>query len=1434
MSKTPEQTIIDTSVDPSLSYLQSSQVGQIVSSENGIITTRTDKGVVYNTVENVTKVISKVVETNVNADWEATTGTGFIKNKPNLGVYATQTQVNQSIGSAIGNLINGAPTALDTLSEIANSLGNNSSLASTITNQLANKADTSYVDELYNTIATNDIGNMHFDNTTMSPVSNVSNITLQVGGDQNFVFDTNGDLSIPGMLVTTGVGTPRFSSATDFIIDAQNRVKIENGAFKLASKTNAERALMLAQAGDMIYNTTSNEVQVYRNGAWSSVGSGGTANTGNIAFAGTNIYNNAGDNIDIFTNGANYSEVWLIENYGVIIASDGENKQWHFKQDGLIHLPDGASGLTSNGNIEITSSGGTIGPGPFGEGIGIIGSDPTSNKAGGQVYIQGGQDMSESGGPTTRGGIVVISGGQGANDVDASHGGHVEIYAGPAARFGGDVRIESGSTYSTSGQAGEILIQSGSSVQGVGGNITIQSGVGTEGLQGFEGALKMRGANVDIVSSFESFKVKTGDVDSQDGGPNVWEFDNAGNLTFPDGTVQSTAFTGSTGGGFDGSQVIEISNTTHSTTATNGALKVAGGVGIGGNLNADGTKHTLNGNLHITGLDSSSLYIGAYADDQPLTAPVLVAKDSYDTYVQAALINSSQYGSADWVAYSNQGDETEGWADMGMTGSNFSDINYSITRPNDGYFFVQGLTGQGGNMVLATGNTGGETHRDIVFATGGFLAENERMRLDHESSTLYIGAHGDLGGTNITNLDVNGSVTARGQVDLGSLANITITGGTSGKVLSTDGTGGLSWVSPQSGPTGAQGQGFNFRGAYDSGASYQPYDVVTDGGFAYVSVQASQPGVGDDIFNTEYWQMFTARGSQGIEGPQGDTGTQGVSVTLQGTLALIADLDDVVNPQQGDAWIVTESNGGDLFFRTSSATWDNIGKIVGPEGPRGPQGLKGDTGSQGEPGTPADTGNFTFNGDTLTSPTAGVIQIPNGDTGGINTLNNRGRLWFGSDTSFYMVTDDTYQFSFLANGKVTFGGGYTFPNVKGTNGQILVTNGSGVLSWQNQAGLTNIFDQTLNTTDDVIFNRVTSPSYDFPNAGGVIQQDGDPGRYNIFINAESNVVIDTNQGTYQWVLGNDGSLTFPNGAKLNNGTANQFATDNQATTSLDLRDTNGAGFFTNNDGYTLRSNSNKNWVFGTDGSLSTPSTWSIGNSGTGTGIGNDGYANPNDLYAKASEAFFILTDTNTYSQGESQWMFSHKNIQLPAGGDIVDSNGTSVLGGGSVNTGNITFSDTTLTSSNGNVKIHFTPSASPAVEFNFTETGEFILPNGGTQRSVGIVSCPPNVDTVIYTSIEQYTHTLKLLLCIEGYEGSNTGNDIDTQSCEMIVAKSHRNNTVSGSAYGLVYTSASPLVTLSTRWDVATSRIEVICRPASLTNSVSVRITGTELTTTQI
>jgi hypothetical protein len=225
----------------------------------------------------------------------------------------------------------------------------------------------------------------------------------------------------------------------------------------------------------------------------------------------------------------------------------------------------------------------------------------------------------------------------------------------------------------------------------------------------------------------------------------------------------------SSGSSFNGGTItnaLAVSNSTVSTNYNNGAFTVTGGVGIGENLHVQG---------HIA--SETTIYAGHLSDFGSWTVPVFIGRDAGSEFVQGAVVNNTDTGSADWVAYGDSSDDTTGWADMGFTGTNFSDANYTITGSSDGYVFVQGLDGshggpQGGNLVLATGQKG--AHNDIVFATGGFLTVNEKMRLDYEDETFYVGGHayGNMSST-ATNLDVLGNVVAHKSVSISTFMKLT-------------------------------------------------------------------------------------------------------------------------------------------------------------------------------------------------------------------------------------------------------------------------------------------------------------------------------------------------------------------------------------------------------------------------------------------------------------------------------------------------------------------------------------------------------------------------------------------------------------------------------------------------------------------------------------
>ena len=139
-----------------------------------------------------------------------------------------------------------------------------------------------------------------------------------------------------------------------------------------------------------------------------------------------------------------------------------------------------------------------------------------------------------------------------------------------------------------------------------------------------------------------------------------------------------------------------------STTATNnnstGALLVAGGTAIAGNLNVGG-----------------QAFIGAGAQSTAFTNPISVERGTSASgagvqHIQHALINASNTGSSDFAAYGNNynlANGDHGWLNVGFTGDAFNDTAYTLTKPNDGYIFASGANATvGGNLVMSTDGVG--------------------------------------------------------------------------------------------------------------------------------------------------------------------------------------------------------------------------------------------------------------------------------------------------------------------------------------------------------------------------------------------------------------------------------------------------------------------------------------------------------------------------------------------------------------------------------------------------------------------------------------------------------------------------------------------------------------------------------------------------------
>jgi hypothetical protein len=72
------------------------------------------------------------------------------------------------------------------------------------------------------------------------------------------------------------------------------------------------------------------------------------------------------------------------------------------------------------------------------------------------------------------------------------------------------------------------------------------------------------------------------------------------------------------------------------------------------------------------------------------------------------------------------------------------------------------------------------------------------------------------------------------------------------------------------GPTGPRGDGFNFRGQWDTNTTYKPNDVVTEDGSSYVA-RGESVGVDPQLPGAD-WAPFVARGEMGPPGLNGANG----------------------------------------------------------------------------------------------------------------------------------------------------------------------------------------------------------------------------------------------------------------------------------------------------------------------------------------------------------------------------------------------------------------------------------------------------------------------------------------------------------------------------------------------------------------------------------
>jgi len=355
----------------------------------------------------------------------------------------------------------------------------------------------------------------------------------------------------------------------------------------------------------------------------------------------------------------------------------------------------------------------------------------------------------------------------------------------------------------------------------------------------------------------------------------------------------------------------------------------------------------------------------------------------------------------------------------------------------------------------------------------------------------------------------------------------------------------------------------------------------------------------------------------------------------------------------------------------------------------------------GPNGPTADQGTITNQLQRVTS----VVYINNNmQAGGANNevqLNLDGiitgdnELRYDANTNVLTTGGLTLTGNLLVNGTSNLGGPSGLKITGGSTGQFLKTDGNGNIAWASVSDFQATANWTANSGPSRILNKPTFATV------------ATSGSYNDLQGIPSLVAVAT-----------DGQYSSLSGRPTIPGNTSQLIND--------------SGFVTSTGIPTQTGNSGK--YLTTNGNITSWATVSIG------------VASYNDLTNKPTiPAAQIQSDWTQTTNTELDFIknkptlvtnldsLSDVTITSASSGQVLKYNGNVWINdtdstGGGASTGNITFSDTTMASTNGNVKIGFSPSASPAVEFTFVTTGNLALPKGTilSETANSTTITPPN------------------------------------------------------------------------------------------------------------
>jgi hypothetical protein len=311
------------------------------------------------------------------------------------------------------------------------------------------------------------------------------------------------------------------------------------------------------------------------------------------------------------------------------------------------------------------------------------------------------------------------------------------------------------------------------------------------------------------------------------------------------------------------------------------------------------------------------------------------------------------------------------------------------------------------------------------------------------------------------------NLTVTAATNLGNITNITITGGTAGQVLSTDGTGNVSFIT-----LGNYDQQLNTTDdvTFDTVATRRitaPINVTAE-------IRTSSTGLGNKTWAFGSTGILTLPVNGDIRNSAGQS--------LLSYAAVAADIiSDVDNTRDlgavGNRW--SQGHFTNIYGAlTGNVTGDLTGNVTGNTAGVHTGAVTGNltgnvTGNTAGVHTGAVTGNLT--GNVTGNLTGNVTGDVTGNVTGDVTGNVQGSVF----------ANDSTQMINAVTGKVVGPIQVDVSNISilgGSNNQVLKTNGAGVLSWVTQSGGPGGGAVVLDDLTDVVITSVSS--------GQVLKYDG--------------------------------------------------------------------------------------------------------------------------------------------------------------------------------------------------------------------------------------------------------------------------------------------------------------------------------------------------------